>query len=129
MKTSSEANEWVEYAEEDLIMAKSSLRRSKPLTTSSCFHSQQCAEKYLKALLVAKEIAFPKTHDLIVLDGLCNKAGILTGYTKEELGRLTGYAVHTRYPGNQPTPEDAHEALQIALNIRRFARVYLGYKK
>ena len=103
MKDSSETNEWVEYAEEDLVMAKSSLRRNKPLTTSSCFHSQQCAEKYLKALLVAKEIAFPKTHDLIVLDSLCNKAGILTGYTKEELGRLAGYAVHTRYPGSHPS--------------------------
>lgn len=55
---------WVEYAEEDLVMAKSALRRNKPLTTSSCFHSQQSAEKYLKAMLVSQDIEFPKTHDL-----------------------------------------------------------------
>jgi HEPN domain-containing protein len=42
-------------------MAKSALKRRKPLTTASCFHSQQCAEKYLKAILVAKDVEFPKT--------------------------------------------------------------------
>jgi HEPN domain-containing protein len=123
-----ETIEWVEYAEEDFIMAKSALRRSKPLATSSCFHSQQCAEKYFKAMLVEKNAEFPKTHDLIVLDILCNQTGILTGFTKDELARLTGYAVHTRYPGNQPAAEDAKEALAIAVEIRKFARRYLGLK-
>lgn len=129
MNASSEVREWVEYAEEDLTVAKSALRRNKPLTTSSCFHSQQCAEKYLKAMLIAKDVEFPKTHDLLILDALCNKAGILTGYTKEDLGRLSGYAVHTRYPGNQPALEDAQEALEIVTHVRRFARSFLGFKK
>lgn len=123
------ALEWAEYAEEDFAMAKSALRRKKPLTTASCFHSQQCAEKYLKAMLVMKEKEFPKTHDLIILDRLCNEAGIFTGFTKEDLGRLSGYAVHTRYPGNQPTPDDAKEALEISEGIRQFARMFLGIKK
>ena len=129
MNAPSEVRQWVEYAEEDFTVAKSLLRRTKPLTTSSCFHSQQCAEKYLKAMLVAKDVEFPKTHDLLILDVLCNKAGILTGYTKEELGRLSGYAVHTRYPGNQPTIEDAKEALAIVSDVRRFARSFLGFKR
>jgi HEPN domain-containing protein len=122
--------EWVSYAEEDLIMAKSALRRrSKPLTISSCFHSQQCAEKYLKAMLVAKDVEFPKTHDLLILDMLCANSGIISGFTKEDLGRLSGYAVRTRYPGNQPAPEEAQEALEIAITIRKFARTFLGVKK
>jgi len=121
--------DWAEYAEEDLIMAKSALRRSKPLTTPSCFHSQQCAEKYLKAILVSQDVEFPKTHDLLILNTLCTDAGIFTGFTKEDLGRLSGYSVHTRYPGNQPTREEAQEALAIAKTIRRFARMYLGLKK
>ena len=121
--------EWVAYAEEDFIVAKSVLRRRKPLATASCFHSQQCAEKYFKAMLVAGDIEFPKTHDLLILNTLCNTAGILTGFTKEDLGRLSGYAVHTRYPGNQPAPEEAREALEIATNIRRFACSFLGLKK
>lgn len=120
------ALEWVEYAEEDFTMAKSALRRRKPLLISSCFHSQQCAEKYFKAMLAAKEAEFPKTHDLIILDRLCNESGILTGFTKEQLGRLSGYAVHTRYPGAQPSPDDAAESLEISGMIRRFARSFLG---
>ncbi len=120
--------DWAEYAEEDLIMAKSALRRSKPLATSSCFHSQQCAEKYLKAILVSQDVEFPKTHDLLVLNTLCANAGIFTGFTKENLGMLSGYAVHTRYPGNQPTADEAREALEIALMIRRFSRKFLGAK-
>ena len=129
MNVSNEVKEWVEYAEDDFTVAKSSLRRTKPLTTPSCFHSQQCAEKYLKAMLVAKDVEFPKTHDLLILDTLCNRAGILTGYTKEDLGRLSGYAVHTRYPGNQPTLDEAQDALQIVSNVRRFARSFLGFRK
>jgi HEPN domain-containing protein len=120
------ALDWVEYAEEDFIMAKSALRRRKPLTTASCFHSQQCAEKYLKAMLISKNMEFPKTHDLIILDRLCAEAGIFTGFTKEDLGRLSGYAVHTRYPGNQPAVEEAGEAFEITGLVRRFARSFLG---
>ena len=129
MSEADEALEWAEYAEEDLILAKSALRRSKPLTIGSCFHSQQCAEKYLKAILISQDIEFPKTHDLLILDVLCLDGGIFTGFTKEDLGRLSGYAVHTRYPGNQPTSGEAQEALKIAKTVRQFARTFLGLKK
>jgi HEPN domain-containing protein len=129
MSEEDEAREWAEYAEEDLIMAKSALRRRKPLTIGSCFHSQQCAEKYFKAILVSQNVEFPKTHDLLILNTLCANDGIFTGFTKEELGRLSGYAVRTRYPGNQPTPDEAKDALEIAMNIRQFARKFLGLKK
>ncbi len=129
MSEADEVLEWAEYAEEDLIMAKSALRRKKPLTTASCFHSQQCAEKYFKAILVSHNIEFPKTHDLLILHTLCSDAGILTGFTKEDLGRLSGYAVRTRYPGNQPVAEEAKDALDIAMNIRKFARMFLGLNK
>jgi len=126
MNDQNSALDWAEYAEEDFVMAKSALRRRKPLVTASCFHSQQCAEKYLKAMLIARDAEFPKTHDLIILDRLCNEAGIFTGFTREQLGRLSGYAVHTRYPGNQPAVEEAEEALETTGAIRRFARSFLG---
>ncbi|HMX73284.1 MAG TPA: HEPN domain-containing protein [Anaerolineales bacterium] len=129
MSAANNVFEWVSYAEEDLIMAKTALKRSKPLTTASCFHSQQCAEKYFKAILVARNIEFPKTHDLLILNTLCANTGIITGFKITDLGRLSGYAVHTRYPGNQPTPAAAREALEIANTIRQFARIFLGLKK
>jgi HEPN domain-containing protein len=105
------------------------LERSKPLLLTVCFHSQQCAEKYFKALLVFKDIAFPKTHDLLILDMMCNEAGILTGLSKERLVDLSGHAVRTRYPGNMPALADAREAIEIALTVRNFARKFLGLGK
>lgn len=58
---------WIERAEEDIAIASSALRRKNPLIYPACFHAQQRAEKYLKALLIAKEQPFPKTHDLLML--------------------------------------------------------------
>ncbi len=37
------------------------------LTDIISFHCQQCAEKYLKALLLYRGVAFPRTHDLRLL--------------------------------------------------------------
>ncbi len=45
--------DWVVKAEEDYTLAQSSLRRKAPLLYGAGFHAQQCAEKYLKALLAA----------------------------------------------------------------------------
>ena len=45
---------WTTRAEEDYALAQSALRRKKPLTYGAAFHAQQCAEKYLKALLIAR---------------------------------------------------------------------------
>jgi HEPN domain-containing protein len=42
--------EWVQKAEGDFLVAQKMLRaRKQPVYDAVCFHSQQCAEKYLKA--------------------------------------------------------------------------------
>jgi HEPN domain-containing protein len=55
---------WAMRAEEDYLLCRSALRRKVPLLYGATFHAQQCAEKYLKALLVVYGRAFPRTHDL-----------------------------------------------------------------
>jgi HEPN domain-containing protein len=121
--------DWADYAEQDWEAAKLLLKRSKPLTTSVCFHAQQSAEKYLKALLIAKNSEFPKTHDLSTLNLLCNQVGILTGFSPAALTILTDHAVASRYPGDEPTVEDAKESVEIAKSVRKFARSFLGLEK
>jgi HEPN domain-containing protein len=60
--------EWVAKAEGDFVSAGRELRaRKSPNFDAACFHSQQCAEKYLKAVLHHAGEAFPRTHDLIAL--------------------------------------------------------------
>jgi HEPN domain-containing protein len=125
----SELKSWIAHAEEDYSAAKSLLGLKKPLLGAVCFHAQQCAEKYLKALLILKDVDFPKTHDLPTLNTLCGQTGILTGFDLQQLADLTRYAVQARYPGSQPTREEAKEALEIAKNVRRFARSFLVLKK
>jgi HEPN domain-containing protein len=117
---------WAAYAEEDLETAKAALRARKPRLITACFHSQQCAEKYLKALLLTRTSDFPKTHDLIHLNNLCRANGILTEFSEAMLGDLSRHAILSRYPGEEPTREEARQSLQIAKTVRNFARKWLA---
>lgn len=120
---------WVQRAEEDYAIAAASVRRKQPWTYGACFHAQQCAEKYLKAILVAHGQEFPKVHDLLALNTLCVQAGILTGFDPAHLDVLSAYAVRVRYPGDDPTAEEARQAVQIAKSVRKLARDWLGLTK
>ena len=124
-----ELRSWIAHAEDDFESAKILIRRKKPLLYSACFHAQQCAEKYLKALLLVKDEEFPKVHDLNTLDDLCGGIGIFLGMDKTDLARLSAYAVMSRYPGEEPALDEAKEAIETAKTVRRFARSYLGLKK
>ncbi len=117
---------WAALAEEDYLMAQLALRHERPLRYGACFHIQQCAEKYLKAILVFQRQAFPKTHDLLALSDLCTRAGIIVPIDPDELDRLSAYAVQVRYPGEEPTLEEAQDAMETAKAARRFVRKLLG---
>jgi len=91
-------------------------------TDTVCFHAQQCAEKYLKALLVLDGIDFPKTHDIERLTALLvARADICL--TTEEQGRLTDYAITTRYPGTgEIFLTEARRAVTLARRVRKQVR-------
>ncbi len=76
----------------------------------------------LKALLVARGQAFPETHDLAALSDLCSQSGIIVPVDQDSLQRLAAYAVQVRYPGEDPTADEARMALKTAQAVRRFAR-------
>jgi len=116
---------WMQRAEEDWLLARSALRRKVPLIYGATFHAQQCVEKYLKALLLSCRQAFPRTHDLIALHDLCMRNSISVPVDQDKLERLAAYAVQVRYPGEDPTLDEAREAVQIAQAVRRWARAVL----
>jgi len=126
MNDPTDPSAWTTRAEEDYALAQSALRRKKPLTYGAAFHAQQCAEKYLKALLVARGQAFPKTHDLAALSDLCSQNSIIIPVDQDLLQRLTAYAVQVRYPGEAPSADEARMALKAAQAVRRFAKRLLG---
>lgn len=114
----------IERAEEDLTNAEHTLTLHEhcPLTTV-CFHAQQCAEKYLKALLTFHTVPFPKTHDLAELLRLVPETGSLTIPLKE-IVVINRYAIEARYPGDwEPiTRTEAERAVVIARTVRSAVR-------
>jgi len=61
------------------------------------FHAQQAAEKMLKALLAARAVDYPKTHNLRVLVELLSAEGIRLPKKLAEIDRLTQFGTTFRY--------------------------------
>lgn len=95
-------------------------------TDTVCFHAQQCVEKHLKALLVLRATAFPKTHDIGVLLALI-PARRRPKLDKSVRDRLTAYATVLRYPGAGPDVplSEARKAVTVARRIRKEVRQQL----
>jgi HEPN domain-containing protein len=119
---------WIEIAEEDFQVAQLALKQKRSLNYTACFHAQQCAEKYLKALLVQRGKDFPKVHDLNRIRLLCESEGMIIPVSPQILEDLSMYAVENRYPGIPANRQDAQAALATAKLVRQFARKTLGLK-
>ena len=115
--------QWFNKAEADLVTVKILLKDPEHNTGIVCFHCQQAVEKYLKGYLSAKNIEFPKTHDLITLYDLCIKTDkdfqLLDKY---KLTTLTYYSVENRYPDEQytPTAQETEEFTLLAKQTKEF---------
>jgi HEPN domain-containing protein len=120
-------HKWVEKAESDLLTASHTLKLGSATPADTVgFHAQQCAEKYLKALLTWRGLDFPKSHNLtILLERLPER--FRPEMTADERLRLTAYATVTRYPGDyEPiTLTEARRAVTLARRVRRQVRRWL----
>ena len=119
--------QWVEKAEGDLRGARHMLKLENNCPFHIvCFLAQQCAEKYLKALLTLQSIPFPKTHELWRLF-LMLKTGANLKLEKADLIIVTRYAADSRYPGefDPLSRDDAEEAVAIAQDVRKAVRAKL----
>ena len=114
-----DVRDWIVKAEEDFEAARTLTRkRTHRLNNVVCFHAQQCAEKYLKALLTKHRISFPKTHDLIELLELTKIVAVTLELLRSDLEYLQPYAVDFRYPGDFATRREALRALRLTSHVR-----------
>ena len=120
--------EWVDKAEADFRGARTLARSRPPLHDLVCFHCQQCAEKYLKALLEELGIAVAKTHDLEQLLSVLLPYHPTLRSIKRGLDSLTDFAVDTRYPRVRASKRQAASALRRAEHVRTAARALLGIR-
>jgi HEPN domain-containing protein len=113
--------QWLHKADQDLQAAKALLGNQVKLPYPSSFHSQQAAEKYLKALLTWRQVEFPPTHSIRKLLNLVEQNEPALPEELDESAKLTVYGVQARYPGNLPDPDinEAEEALRLAKRVRQ----------
>jgi HEPN domain-containing protein len=121
--------EWVEKAEGDFKVAVRESEADDAVYDIVCYHCQQCIEKYLKAVLVEKDVEFEKIHDLEALMYLCkNYVSALRDHI-EDLIWLTQFSVRVRYPGFGATKMDTKKALSVAKKLRLLLRDFFGLTK
>jgi len=127
LKPEADFRAWIKKAESDFKTAEYTLtsKKSCPFDTV-CFHAQQCAEKYLKALLVSRSLDFPKTHDLRLLMQKI-PADINLEVPLEEVVSLNRYTIEARYPGDwEPFDrKEAEKAVAIARKVRKAVKTFL----
>ena len=118
---------WVEKAEEDWIgISRLRVGGVSKVADLIVFLSQQCVEKYLKALIQQEGVEPPRHHHLsALLDVLLPEHPALEDI-RLLCERLTPYAVGFRYPGEKATEEEAVEAVDLADQIRAVLRTKLG---
>lgn len=109
-------HEWLRRDRSNLARAQADIRLAGVYLEDLCFDAQQAAEKAIKAVLIGRSIRFPYVHDLTVLLGLVEQGGTAVPEAVREAGRLTRFAVVTRYPGiaEPVTQEEYERAVAIA---------------
>lgn len=111
--------EWLDKAEEDFrVLTELYGKSPSDFATTICFHSQQCAEKYLKAVLTKYGIEPPWIHMLeTLLDLILENKPELENF-RDKLAQLTPYATEYRYPGKIADIDEAKTCVDIITEFR-----------
>lgn len=124
-----ESERWLQFAAEDLQMGELAMREA--IYNQVCFHSQQCAEKAIKALLRLQGKPAPRTHLLGDLLRLLDPNPFSAELAIELLDRFylpTRYpdALPGSFPEGLPNNEDASEAIDAAGHVLRTVAAMIG---
>ena len=84
-----------------------------------CFNAQQAAEKAIKAVCLARDLDFPKTHSLVRLMDILESDGVEIPKNVSDADILTQYAVQSRYPSivEDVAKEEYRDALKLAAQV------------
>lgn len=110
-------------ARDDEIVIEEIISNEKVRDEIIGFHAQQAAEKLLKALLMAKNIPYRRTHDLRELIDLIKDSGIEFPEPLMEIRTLSPFAVEFRYdyiPLEEEAPFNRLKALEMVQKLRKW---------
>jgi HEPN domain-containing protein len=121
-----ETAKWVRKAEAGFVGARELALAKRPLHDLICFHCQQSAEKYLKAMLQEAGVRVPRIHNLRNLLLLLLPHDGSLKVIRRPLLPLTRFAVAFRYPGKNATRRQSQAALKQVERVRNEIRARLG---
>ena len=119
--------DWLRHAKSDLAVAREVQDNPDVLPNQTTFHTQQAAEKAIKAVMIREGIAFPRTHDLTELVKRWTNSGRVWPPPLMGVKTLNPYAVESRYPGyiHQLGRSEVRAAIEMAEKIVTWAETVL----
>lgn len=112
-------NDWLRKAISDLKSAKKLAKDDEETLDAAAYHTQQCVEKVLKAVLVFYNRIPPRTHDLEKILTQCAEFDSSLKALTADVVTLTPYASYSRYPDSRFKigRSDVEEAITIAQKV------------
>lgn len=122
---------WLKKAQHDLKSAQKLFFSEDPILDVAVYHTQQCAEKALKAFLAFADQSIHKTHDLTDLLDLCVEVNSSFTILYDLVEELNPYSIIFRYPAEVMDPEkdEVDEAIQKAVKVLQFVELKLEQLK
>ena len=118
------AKEWIAKSMDDYKSAKVVLEEGGYYGTT-CFLSQQIAEKCLKGFLVFHDKKIKKIHDLVKLLNECKEIEKDIDKLEDECILLNDYYIETRYPLDSPIDYSKNEAKQALKAVEKIMNYVL----
>ncbi|MEW6718213.1 MAG: HEPN domain-containing protein [Chloroflexota bacterium] len=127
-----EARRWLQQARADLEVVKT--LRSAGHYAAACFHSQQAAEKALKAVLYSQGARVVLGHAAGEFVRQCQSLDVAFANLLGDAALLDQFYIPTRYPNGLPTPavpsesyseSQAKDAQQAAERVLQIVEAYL----
>jgi HEPN domain-containing protein len=117
-------SEWLDTSRNDYIAAKHLFEDLHPRQVEiSAYHSQQSAEKALKAYILFSGNEPPRSHNLDELRSICEQSEAGFAEFHDDCLRLSPYATSTRYPQKTEILQEEAESL-IAKSKAIYEYVY-----
>lgn len=117
------ARQLLDRADDDVAAADALLDADRVSDAIVGFHAQQAVEKALKAVLAARQVDYPFTHDLQLLVALCEHTGApMPADLADDVPRLSPYAARLRYGGVDADIVDRRAAVRWARLAVEWAR-------
>ena len=124
--------EWFFFASQDVAYARLAIVTECGLILPAIYHTQQAAEKALKAYLCFSGDIIPRTHDLLRLLMLCSKFDRRMELLYEHCQELNPYATKLRYPNDLwfiPELAELQAAVNRAEYVCGFLEDAISFKK